>query len=381
MKKLIINAVVGLLLFGGALVGGLAATGRLNHDGVANIPLLNSLFPEPPKPEQPEGEAGHEGAKDASTAPGAAPGGETQNADHKGSDGAHPAEATAGGETAADHAAGDPQEPGAQGPHKQKVGRSLVEQPKAEGDGHGGGGGGEHSGGEKGDEKGGEHGGAGHEEAKPDAHAGDAAANAKPDGEHAAERDFKARELALAQERANKYAPGHYFTFQGMPSGITPEQLNEAWQRVQNVLTQLDDRKAVLDQREKELQELVEDIAARQRALGKKADEVAAQQRELDDRIQQFKEQVKLVRNDEIAGLRRNAQTFESFETKKAAELVTDQWRTEEGQAEILKTFEFMNKDKVNEIIQELDNELIKQVLKTRLLVSKEAAAPAGSRK
>ena len=56
--KIIINIVLGLLLFVGALVGGLAATGRLNHEGAANIPVLGSFFPAPPEPKEGEGAEG-----------------------------------------------------------------------------------------------------------------------------------------------------------------------------------------------------------------------------------------------------------------------------------------------------------------------------------
>lgn len=375
MKKLIVNAVVGVLLFVGSLVGGLAATGRLNHEGVANIPLLSMLFSEPPKEEHADGEhaAGDPAAAEAAAnGQHAAPGGETADAAHKASDGTGPADAAAGG--------AGPQEP--ERPHKKLTGKSLFEQPKEAGGGHGGGGG-EGGHGEGGATEGnGEKAGHGDGDKKETAgHGKEPTGAGDTKGEHSAERDFSAQEIALAAEKVNKYAPGGYFTFQGMPAGMTPEELNTAWQRVQGVLAELEQRKAALDQRERELGELVADIDNRQRALGKKADEITAQQKELEERIRQFKEQVKLVRSDEVAGLRRNAQTFESFEPKKSAELVKAQWATPEGQAEILKTFEFMNKDKVNEIIQELDNALIKDVLKMRLLVSKEAAPTAGGRK
>ena len=44
MVGIIIKVVIGLALFAGSLVGGLAATGRLNHEGTANIPVLSSFF-------------------------------------------------------------------------------------------------------------------------------------------------------------------------------------------------------------------------------------------------------------------------------------------------------------------------------------------------
>lgn len=351
MKKLIVNAVIAVVLFSGSLVGGLAATGRLNHDGVANIPLLNSFFSPPPPPADGEG-AGPDG-------------GPVDGALDAGNDGAgQPAEASL-----ADGAAGPQDLQGTEGPRRTKTGRSVLNPDEPVDDGHGGG---------HGEDTAGAQGSDGDEGRPADAGGGGGSAAA---GEHSAARDFSARELAMAQEKADKYAPGGYFKFSGMPAGLTPEQLNEAWQRVQGVLQDLEHRKTALDLREKELAELADDIGRRHLELGRLREEINTAQRALDDRITKFQEQVKLVRNDEVEALRRNAQTLESFEPAKAAELVTEQWGSEQGQTEILKTFEFMNKDKVNAVINELANPLIQDVLKKRLLVSKESAAPGKRRK
>ena len=319
MKKLIINLSVGVVLFGGSLVGGLAATGRLNHDGVANIPLLNSLFPAPPEDAGGEAGAQQSGVADAH----AAPAGEVQNADSTGDAGV--SDASLGGDE------NDPQSQ-----RRTKTGRS-VESPAASPEG--GGGHGEAPAGGHGEEASAP----GADTQAPVAAAGTGAAagqETKGKDQRDVERDFAARELALAQERTNKYAPGGYFTFPGMPAGLTPEQLNEAWERVQAVEAQIGQRKTALDLRAKELEELADDIGRRQRELGKMQEEVDNSHRLLDERIARFQEQVKLVRNDEVAALRRNAQTYESFDPSKSAELITELWGTEEGQAEVLKTFE-----------------------------------------
>nr|MCU0867746.1 hypothetical protein [Planctomycetota bacterium] len=98
-------------------------------------------------------------------------------------------------------------------------------------------------------------------------------------------------------------------------------------------------------------------------------------QRQLDAKIQKFQEQVKLVRNDEAAALKRNAQTMASFEPAKAAEIIEDMWKTEKGQDEVLKLFEFMDKDAVNGILAVLPGPMTQDLLKKRLRVSKEPAA------
>ncbi len=221
------------------------------------------------------------------------------------------------------------------------------------------------------------HGGGGHE-AKPDAHGAAPAGDhgTKPDAKHAAERDFDGIAEELAQDRV-RYAPGGYFRFDGMPSGLTPEKLNEAWVKVQTVMADLDKRAQALDLREKELREFGDDIARRQTELGKERLEVESMQRQLDERIEQFQQQVKLVRTDEVAGLTRNAQTLSSFEPSKAVELIKDQWRTEAGQDEVLKTLEFMDKEAVDAILAAMDNALVREVMQKRLKISKSPATPA----
>jgi hypothetical protein len=58
MVGILIKVAVGAALFVGSLLGSLAATGRLNHEGAANIPVLNSFFPVPEESEHAEGGEG-----------------------------------------------------------------------------------------------------------------------------------------------------------------------------------------------------------------------------------------------------------------------------------------------------------------------------------
>ncbi len=344
MVGLLLKIFVGALLFAGSVVGGLAVTGRLNHEGTANIPLLGSFFPAPPPAEGGE--------------PGATQG---------------PAEATGShGEGAvadASHAA-DPQDPPSDRPNKKKVGRSLTEpEPKPdEGGGHGG-------------EPAAEGGhGAAEEHPKP------STTDARPQGahqdpgkadKHAAERDFDALANSLGADRKSKYAPGGFFTFDGMPSGLTPEQINEAWKRVEATMAELERRRTALDLREQELQELADDIGRRQRELSRERTEVEDLHRQLDRRIEKFQQQVKLVRNDEVAALKKNAASLSTWEPPKAAQMLEEQWKTDAGQTEILKLLEFMDKDKLDEILAALPTALAWDVMQKRMRVSKEAA-PSG---
>jgi hypothetical protein len=381
MIGLLVKLVLGVVLFAGSLVGGLAATGRLNHEGTANIPVLNSFFPPPPPPSEGEGEHGEGGAaaahgavtaaheKDGHAAADAhaAPGGESKP---KAADAAHAA-VPAGGD------AGAPQDP--QRPTKQKTGKSLVEPEKpAGGGGHGGGHGEADAGhGETKDAHGADpHG-------KAEAHGADAHGKegahgkpAKPKPPKTAESDFQGLESSLAAG-GSPYAPGEFFRFQGMPAGITPEQLNEAWLRVQDLVKDIEKRRVALELREKEVQGWNDDVSRRQAELGAMQARLDEMQRAIDAKIAKFQEQVKLVRNDEVAALKRNAATLASFEPAKAAEIVQDQWKSEKGQDEVLRLFEFMDKDAVNEILKVLPVPMTQDVMKKRLRVSKEAA-PTG---
>lgn len=368
MKKWILNAVLAVVLFVGGLVGALGATGRLDHEGVANIPLLSALFPAPPETNaDAKADGEHAGA-----------GGHTADAGHSAGAGAHPAEggAAPGAGHPADAASGGHQGPhGAQSPPQPlKRGRSIFEkeEPKADG-GHGGGHG----------ESGGGHGeaAAGHGEEKPAARQGghaDQPAAARTGTQHAAERDFDLVEQQLARERLHRYSPGGLFRFDGMPAGLTAAQLNDAWQRVQNRMRELEHREEALGLREKELQALADDVSRRQTDLGRQRAELEDLQVKLDERIERFQQQVKLVRTDEVAGLKKNAQTLANFEPSKAAGILQDTWRTEAGQDEVVKLLEYMDKDSANTILAAMPRELVREVMQRRMKIVREPAKPDG---
>lgn len=342
MKKLLINGVAGIGLFAGSVAGMLAVTGRLNHEGTRNIPLIGSFFP--PPPEAAEGEAGAAG-----------------HGDQQGAGDHGPAPVTSDP---------DPAAPAGQAGETEttplKRGRSLFQtEEKPAAGGHGGD--------------------APAADAKADVHgaadkpaAQGPATGAAGKAPTASEKDFQGLERRLA-DRNSQYSPGSYFRFDGLPAGISPERVNEVWQRAQQQLADLDQRKAVMDQREQDLSMLEQDIARRQTELGRERSRLETLQKDLDARIEQFARQVKLVRVDEVAGLKKNAETLASFEASKAAELVQEQWRTEAGQELILKTLDVMDKDALNAILAALPNGVVRDVLERRLRIVREQ--PQGSGK
>jgi hypothetical protein len=343
MKGLIVNVMVAVGLFAGAMVGGLAVTGRLNAEGVANIPVLNALFVMPEEGAGEEGAAhGDENAVEA-TAHG--DGGHAMDANHQ-----------------------DPKSPQV----VRRESRSLFNKEEPKSGGHGGG----HDGGH-GDEAGGDHGGD---------HGAAGAVSSTPHVQRTTptEQDpLRAHGTAAESARIGDYEPGAMFRFEGMPSGITPEQLNEAWQRVESITQDLSRQRNALQLREKELKDLADDIARRQAEVGRERVEVETMQLRLDERIEQFRQQVKMIRTDEIAGLKRNAATIASFERSKAAELLKEQWMLESGQDRVLKTLEFMDREAVDEILAEIarvDSQLVRDILEQRLKLSREPqpATPSG---
>lgn len=355
MKGLIVNVLVGTGLFGGALVGGLMATGRWNHDGVANIPVLNGLFPEPPPATGEGGEGAHGAAADAKGNAGHGAAAESTGAEH--------------GQLAD---AGHGQEP--QDPQLQplKRGRSVKQTEEAKG------------GGGHGEEPKADHGAAPKEgHGKPPEHGGDA----HPAPSHGESQAGSLPEKDFAQLNGNshdpdvRYKPGAYFRFDGMPAGVTPDQLNDAWKRVQEAVGELERRSKALDLREQELREFSDDIARRQTEVGKERAEVEAMQRQLDERIAQFQDQVKMIRTDEVALLQKNAKTYANLPAAKAAELVRDYWKTEVGQVQMLKTFEFMTTDVYDQILAALPNELVRDIMDRRGRIARETMPSGAPRK
>ncbi|HEX6811797.1 MAG TPA: hypothetical protein VF384_09270 [Planctomycetota bacterium] len=299
MKGLIVKLGIAVVLFAASLIGGLAATGRLNHAGTANIPLLARLFPAP-----------------ASHGP-AAPLGETVAAGHRGEPG-----------FAEDASQSRPtQDPAA--PRRQKTGRSVV-----------------------------------NPETPRDAARADTAQSPPPPAPEPGDQDAAQQDLELA----------------GKLASLTPEQINEAWQRVQTVLEELERRKGALDLREQELQELADDVGRRQKELAHERTRIADEHLRLDARIKQFEDQIKLVRNDEASALKRNAVTLSELEPNKAAELITEQWKTDRGQTEVLKLLEFIDEDALAGILELLPTSMVQDLMSKRLRVGKEAV-PSRSRK
>ena len=336
MKSLVINVIAGVGLFAGSVVGTLAATGRLNHEGVANIPVLKSLIS---ASADASGEAGEE-------------------ADHS------------KGAAGAQDLSGMP----------DALLRVKTSDPasseEAKDDGHGNAGHGD-EGGDEGDTL---------AVYVPDPTLVQAQPQQEPDTDagrrHAAEQDLHDLEQDLEQAgKSSRYTPGGYFRFEGLPAGVTAEELNDLWRRAQKTTADLDRRAKALDEKEQYLNGIAKDIDRRYGELSKQQEALSLLEAELDARIEEFSQQVNVILKEEEKGLREYAKTMESLEPSKVAELIQEEWKLESGQKHVIKWLEFMQSEAANSVIEKLPNTLIHDVLKKRMQLGRQSASSSSSRK
>lgn len=373
MKKFVIPAVVGVVLFLGTVLGLLAAQGRLNHAGTRGIPILESFFPAPPEPADKKGKDGKEGKE-------AADGHEAKDGHGEAAGGEHP--------PADAHAA--PQQSDALGREKPlpyRVGTSVLKpEEAAKGGGHGGGHGGEAkkdghgADAGHGDAKDAGHGDAGHADA---AHAdaghgaaaqGDGHGPAKPDGESKGTPEWRAKTHALFGQ--GQYQPGKLWSFPQIESDLGADELNEILRRARLADGEIEREKARLARERTELEARERDVADRQEAVMKAMADVLNERAKLQAEINEFHNTVLLIGKDEVSSLQTVAQTLAKVEPKSAASVIKDWWKTEAGQTQALKIWTVMDPDAATAILAELDVDMIRQVLEKRLKVAREQGKP-----
>jgi len=199
---------------------------------------------------------------------------------------------------------------------------------------------------------------------------------------HAAEQDLHDLEQNLARVTTNsRYTPGGYFRFEGLPAGVTPEQLNDLWRRAQQTTADLDRRAKALDEKEQYLNGIAKDIDRRYGELSKQQEKLSLLEAELDTRIAEFSQQVNVILKDEEQGLRQYAKTMKNLEPSKVAELIQEAWKLESGQKQVIKWLEFMPQEEADAVIKQLPNALIHEVLRKRMEVGRQSASSSSSRK
>lgn len=382
MKKFVIPAVVGIVLFLGTVLGLLAAQGRLNHAGTRGIPILESFFPPPPEPADKKGKDGE--GKDGAVAKGDH--GEPAHGDatHGATAGGH---APAGDGHGADAHGQEPSKSlGREKPLPYRVGTSVLkpEEP-AKGGGHGGGHGGEAKKDGHGADAGhgaeaahgaeAPHGDAAHADQThgKDAH-GDAHAPAKPEGESKGSAEWRAKTHAMFGQ--GQYQPGKLWNFPQIESDLGADELNEILRRARLADGEIEREKARLARERTELEARERDVADRQEAVMKAMAEVLNERAKLQAEINEFHNTVLLIGKDEVSSLQTVAQTLAKVEPKSAASVIKDWWKTEAGQTQALKIWTVMDQDAANAILAELDVDMIRQVLEKRLKVAREQGKP-----
>ena len=309
MKNILIMAVAGIGLFSATIVGVLAATGRLNHEGTQGIPVIAGFFHAPEEVSETEGTAADE------------------------SETAHPQEPILGKE--------EPlavnTDPLQEKPLSQAVGHApepeesmeSVRQPQD-----------------------------------------DEMSQHPRDGETLEDTEHRHIMEELYGQRGNQ--GGRLFGFPPVESRVTADEINEAWRLAKLALADAKRRATVLDEMESLLAVREQDLHDREGALATKMKEIEGQQRMLDTRITQFHQDVNMIRDSELANLKSVGESLASLEPETAGLLIQDWWKTDDGQGRAVKVLAVMDKDAANAIIAALPIQQVKALLEQRLKLSRE---------
>jgi flagellar motility protein MotE (MotC chaperone) len=208
----------------------------------------------------------------------------------------------------------------------------------------------------------------------PDATGAGASDTAAPAPSSARDRGGNV-EAVLGQE---PYRPGRLWSFPRIEPGIGVDELNDILRRAKKAQEDVTRERAALEQRRAELDAREQDIADRQQLVLSKMTEVEQMRARLQAEVDDFRNTVLLIRDDESAGLKALATTLQGIEPSKAASVIIKWWETEEGQTKALKVWTVMDPDAANAILGEMDVELVRQVLDKRLKVVREPAKPKG---
>lgn len=159
------------------------------------------------------------------------------------------------------------------------------------------------------------------------------------------------------------------FEFPRLDSGLTAEDLERILRAARAAEEAARVERARIDAAEA-------DLLARQRDLEDRESRIAAQMLRVDQerdrlerRIADFERKVLLVEQDELRGLREYARSLSSFDPQRAAEIVLQEWDTEDGRKRIVKVLAVMDPADADSILARIDRERIREVLLERLKI------------
>jgi hypothetical protein len=309
MKNVVLMVFTGIALFLGAMVGLLAAQGRLTYDGTRNIPILSSLF------KKPAGDA-DEGAKDKKDA--------GDNEGHDGSDktGAKILPYKKGSSTPDKVDSGGMADPNALGD-----GQSIIrepEQPRKRDDGK------------------------------------------KPTQQ---EQEWEMQRNQLDNQQPY---PRGLFDFKKVKADINLQEFNAMVRAVKKKQREQEEMDAALEKKRRDLETQMADVLYRQQEVAKQMQQVVQERDRLNRRIEEFHKKVLLVKQDEVAGLKENARNIANLDPETGRDLILSWWNQgAAGEARAIKTLSLMSRESVEAILEVMQTDRIREILDKRLTLAR----------
>jgi DNA-binding transcriptional MerR regulator len=314
MKHYLIMAAAGIGLFVATVIGLLGMQGRLNHEGTRGIPLLGALFPAPAEPTPPDR------ATDA------------------------------GGPAAGSRGEGL----GKEERTPYRLGESLFDGSK-----------------DAGEPKHGE---------PPAAHDGAPAtqdpptATSRPTDPQDPQWEHKVEDLMSE----GAYERGRYFKFPRLEAGISVQAINDILKDARDQRARIEEERAVLARRKAELDARELDIKDRQEDVQRRIQELEQLRGRIEQEIKDAHGTVLLIKQTEMARWREHAKSVAALGSRKAADILLEWWKTEEGQEKVLKTLAAMPEDSRDQVLAALSVPQVRELLDRRLQVIVEPAKKDG---
>ncbi len=315
MKNVLLMVLTGIGLFLGAMVGLLAAQGRLTYEGTRNIPVLNRFFE---KPAEDPDKKGNENNKDNGS----------NQANDTGDQAQKPLPYRRGGQPGIDINGG--QDPGGgqgQGTGAAPSGETVVRKPEP--------------------------------------------LKYRDPGR---ERTRTEREWAMQRnqmESRHPYPRG-LFDFKVIKADITPQAFNDMVRQVQKKQQQMVEMDATLNKKRRDLETQMDDVMYRQQEVAKQMQQVVLERDKLNRRIEEFNKKVLLVKQDELEGLKENARNIANLDPETGRDLILSWWNQgPAGEARAIKTLSVMTRESVEAIMETMETDRLREILDKRLMLAR----------
>lgn len=313
MKNVVLMVFTGIALFVGAMVGLLAAQGRLTYEGTKNIPILSRFF------SKPSGEAGDD----------------TQGGEGKErSKGQENITKTKGSKILPfkkGSSTPDKDATGIADPHALGDGRSIIREP-----------------------------------VKP---------VKRTDGKKPtqAEREW---EMQRNQLESQHPFPRGLFDFKKVKADINLQEFNAMVRAVKKKQKEQEEMDAALEKKRRDLETQMADVLYRQQEVAKQMQKVIQERDKLNRRIEEFHKKVLLVKQDELEGLKENARNIANLDPETGRDLILSWWNQgPDGEARAIKTLSLMSRDSVEEIFETMsakgETDKVRQILDKRLKLAR----------